>query len=70
LDDFEPANVARQVKPLKELLDLRTKLGNLRGSLQGNEKLDELLQDALRNTEKLEKLKTEINAAPTGGSNE
>jgi type VI secretion system protein ImpB len=70
LDDFEPANVARQVKPLKELLDLRTKLGNLRGSLQGNEKLDELLQDALRNTEKLEKLKTEINAAPAGGSNE
>ena len=70
LDDFEPANVARQVKPLKELLDLRTKLGNLRGSLQGNEKLDELLQDALRNTEKLEKLKTEINAAPAGGANE
>ena len=70
LNDFEPANVARQVKPLKELLDLRTKLGNLRGSLQGNEKLDELLQDALRNTEKLEKLKTEINAAPAGGANE
>ncbi|MGA9461507.1 MAG: type VI secretion system contractile sheath small subunit, partial [Terracidiphilus sp.] len=23
LDDFEPANVAKQVKPLKELLDLR-----------------------------------------------
>ncbi len=25
-DDFEPANVAKQVKPLKELLDLRTRL--------------------------------------------
>ena len=24
MDDFEPENVARQVKPLKELLDLRT----------------------------------------------
>src|SRR5438045_279888 len=39
MDDFEPENVARQVKPLKELLDLRTKLSDLRGSLQGNDKL-------------------------------
>jgi len=31
LEDFEPEQVARQVKPLKELLDLRTKLSNLRG---------------------------------------
>ena len=61
MDDFEPANVARQIKPLKELLDLRTKLADLRGNLQGNDKLDELLQEALRNTEKLEKLKTEVN---------
>jgi type VI secretion system protein ImpB len=70
MDDFEPANVAKQVKPLKELLDLRTKLSDLRGSLQGNDKLEELLQDALRNTEKLEKLKTEVHAQPEGASNE
>jgi len=70
MDDFEPANVAKQVKPLKELLDLRTKLADLRGNLQGNDKLEELLQDALRNTEKLEKLKTEIHSAPEGGANE
>ena len=43
MDDFEPANVAKQVKPLKELLDLRTRLSNLRSSLQGNDKLEELL---------------------------
>ena len=70
MDDFEPANVAKQVKPLKELLDLRTKLSDLRGNLQGNDKLEELLQDALRNTEKLEKLKTEIHGQPEGGANE
>src|SRR5215469_9308076 len=29
LDDFEPENVAKQVKPLKELLDLRTRLADL-----------------------------------------
>jgi type VI secretion system protein ImpB len=60
MDDFEPENVARQVKPLKELLDLRTRLADLRGSLQGNDKLEELLLDAVGNTEKLEKIKGEM----------
>jgi len=60
MDDFEPENVARQVKPLKELLDLRTRLADLRGSLQGNEKLEELLLDTVGNTEKLAKIKGEI----------
>lgn len=60
MDDFEPENVARQVKPLKELLDLRTRLSDLRGSLQGNDKLEEALLDAVGNTDKLEKLKKEM----------
>lgn len=60
MDDFEPDNVAKQVKPLKELLDLRTKLSDLRGNLQTNEKLDELLLDAVSNTDKLNKLKGEL----------
>src|SRR5262252_308344 len=59
MDDFEPENVARQVKPLKELLDLRTKLSDLRGSLQGNDKLEELLLDAVGDKDKLDKLKKE-----------
>lgn len=63
MDDFEPENVARQVKPLRDLLDLRTKLSDLRGSLQGNEKLEELLMDAVSNSEKLDKLKTEVGPA-------
>ncbi len=60
MDDFEPENVAKQVKPLKELLDLRTRLSDLRGSLQGNDKLEELLLEAVGNTDKLEKLKGEM----------
>jgi type VI secretion system protein ImpB len=60
LDDFEPANVAKQVKPLKELLDLRTRLADLRGTLQGNDKLEDLLLDAVGKTDKLEKLKEEM----------
>jgi type VI secretion system protein ImpB len=70
LEDFEPEQVAKQVKPLRELLELRQKLADLRGSLQGNDKLDELLMDALTNTEKLEKLRGELNLnKPEGGNN-
>lgn len=68
--DFEPENVAKQVKPLKELLDLRTRLSDLRGSLQGNDKLEELLLDAVGSTEKLDKLKGELGKeGKEGGSN-
>jgi type VI secretion system protein ImpB len=65
MDDFSPDAVARQVKPLKELLDLRTKLADLRGTLQSNEKLDELLQATMNDEDKMKKLKAELD----GGSN-
>ncbi len=60
MDDFAPENVAKQVKPLKELLDLRTRLSDLRGSLQGNDKLEEMLLDAVGDSSKLDKLKKEM----------
>lgn len=60
LEDFEPERVARQVKPLRELLELRTRLNDLKGTLQTNEKLDEALLDAVSKTEKLDKLKAEV----------
>lgn len=60
MDDFSPDAVARQVKPLKALLDLRTQLSDLRGSLQTNEKLDEVLQATLGDAEKLNKLRGEL----------
>ncbi|HVT94532.1 MAG TPA: type VI secretion system contractile sheath small subunit [Bryobacteraceae bacterium] len=68
MDDFEPEAVARQVKPLRELLELRTKLSDLRGSLQGNEKLDDILKETISNQDKMDKLKGEI--GQTGGSHE
>jgi len=68
MDDFAPENVAQQVRPLKELMDLRTKLSDLRGSLQGNDKLEELLLNAVGDKSKLDKLKQEMDG-PQGGSN-
>ena len=60
LDDFSPDRVATQVEPLRQLLELRTRLSDLQGSLQGNDKLDEALFEAVSNTETREKLKAEL----------
>lgn len=68
MDDFGPENVARQVKPLRELLELRTRLMDLRGSLQGNDKLDELLREAVSDETKLAQLRKEMGV--TEGSHE
>ncbi len=70
LQDFEPEEVARQVPALRELLELRTKLADLRGTLQGNDKLDEILMETLSNTDKAMKLAAELQVKkPEGGSN-
>lgn len=60
LEDFEPEQVARQVKPLRELLDLRTRLSDLRGSLQGNDKLEAALLSTVNDKDKMGKLKEEL----------
>jgi type VI secretion system protein ImpB len=69
LDDFDPENIAKQVKPLRELLDLRTKLADLRGQLQTNDKLEEVLMNAVKDTGKMDQLRKELGGGE-GGSNE
>ena len=61
LDDFSPENVAKKIPPLRDLLELRKRLSDLSGSLQGNDKLDEMLLDAVSNTEMRDKLRKEVN---------
>ncbi len=60
LDDFAPERVARQVEPVARLLELRGQLANLRGKLQGNDQLEEILQETLNDAEKLGRLKAEL----------
>ncbi len=68
LDDFSPEAVARLVKPLRELLELRTQLADLRGSLQTNDKLDEVLQATLGDAAKMDRLKSELGLGGEGGN--
>lgn len=73
LDDFHPEKVAEQVEPIRKLVEARKKLYNLMAKLDGNDKLEELLQDAIKNTEKLEaigKSALSNDAGPTEESDE
>jgi type VI secretion system protein ImpB len=65
MDDFHPANVAEQITPLKKLVEARKRLSDLLTKLDGNDKLDELLQDIISNTDALKKLGDEAGAGTT-----
>lgn len=58
MDDFNPVAVLKQVPPLKKLYDARQRLSDLLTKLDGNDELDQLLQDVVASTESLEELKT------------
>jgi type VI secretion system protein ImpB len=48
--------VVRQVAPLSQLLNARSKLADLRNKLAGNDKLEDILTNVLNNTEQLNSL--------------
>jgi type VI secretion system protein ImpB len=56
MDDFEPEAVVRQIEPLRKLLEARQRLDSLVSKMDGNDKLEELLQEVVGNTEALKRL--------------
>src|SRR3954447_12272874 len=57
IDDFGPVEVIKQVEPLRKLFDARQKLMDLLAKLDGNDKLDALLQEIVDNPETQKALK-------------
>jgi type VI secretion system protein ImpB len=66
INDFEPEQVARQIEPLRKLLEAREKLVNLLNKMDGNESLEQLLQDVIGNTDALKKLSQETGRTGSG----
>lgn len=60
IDDFEPARVAEQIPALRELLEMRRRLVQLSSKMEGNDKLEELLQKIISNPEQANKLAAEM----------
>ncbi|MBG6465296.1 type VI secretion system contractile sheath small subunit [Pseudomonas aeruginosa] len=71
IEDFGPVNLVKQVVPLRRLFEARQRLRDLLTKLDGNDALDQLLQDVVANTEGLQEIKAarpEAEAAPAGDS--
>lgn len=60
LDDFSPLNVLKQVEPMRKLFEARTRLADLLTKLDGNDALDGLLQDIIKNTDGLKEIKASV----------
>ena len=56
MEDFSPENVVKQVEPLRQLLETREKLKNLLNKMEGNDKLEEMLDEIIKNTGSREQL--------------
>lgn len=56
MEDFEPQRVVSQVEPLRKMLEVRTRLSDLRNKITGNDRLEELLDEIVRDTEKLKEI--------------
>ncbi len=56
MDDFEPEQVVNQIEPLRKLLEVRRQLSDLLAKTDGNDRLNERLQEIISNTELLQKI--------------
>ena len=68
MEDFNPLNVVKQIEPLRKLYEARTKLKDLLTKLDGNDALDELLQEVINNTEQRDALKGELGIEETAAA--
>ena len=70
MDDFEPARVAKQVEPLRKMLETRDKLRDLLTKVDLSEDLESVLDDVMNNTEKLQQLGQELGLGGGGAEPE
>jgi type VI secretion system protein ImpB len=66
MEDFEPGNIAQQVKPLKELLAARQKLTDLKTKVDLADDLEDRLQELLSDAEKLKQAGASLGGAAGG----
>ncbi|MFH7766980.1 type VI secretion system contractile sheath small subunit [Acinetobacter sp. BSP-28] len=60
MTDFRPENVVQQVEPLQKLVQARERLTDLRNKISNNERLEDLLDQVLQNTDQVRKLSMEV----------
>lgn len=63
MSDFEPAQVAQQIEPLRKLMATRNRLRDLIAKIDRSENLENLLDEVLKNEDALKKLTAEISGS-------
>jgi type VI secretion system protein ImpB len=66
LDDFGPEAVAQQVEPIRKLVEARQRLNELALKINTSDKLDQLLQAVVQNTDALKQLSQAGGDKPAG----
>jgi type VI secretion system protein ImpB len=66
MEDFEPVNVAKQVEPLKKLLETRDRLRDLLTKVDRSDDLENVLEQVLENTDQLKNLADELGLSTSG----
>jgi type VI secretion system protein ImpB len=61
LDDFHPEKIAEKIEPLRKLLEARRKLASLKQKMDGNDNLEDKLNEILQNAESRNKLSDILN---------
>jgi type VI secretion system protein ImpB len=67
MEDFEPANVVKQVEPLRKLLETRNKLRDLATKVDRSDKLESLLEQILGDNDQLKKFAAELGVDEASG---
>ena len=70
IEDFEPDNIVQQVDPLRKLVEARQKLSDLRSKMDGNDKLEAMLNDVISNTDKQKELSDALGLGGEAGKEE
>lgn len=59
MEDFRPEQVVQQVDPLRQLVEARERLTDLRNKISNSERLEDLLDEVLKNTDQVRQLSAE-----------
>jgi type VI secretion system protein ImpB len=70
IEDFEPDNIVQQVDPLRKLVEARQKLSDLRSKMDGNEKLENMLNDLIANADQQKELSASLGLDGASGGKE
>ena len=68
LDDFHPDNVVQQVEPLHKLVEARKKLSDLLSKMDGNDKLETMLNEIVANTGAQQQLSAALGLERSGAA--